>query len=260
MRYPQSAAGLGGLLLSLLLASSPAAAQLVRGTVTDAGDQSPVASVDVLLEAEDGERLAQTATDSLGAFQVRAPGPGRFRLTLSRIGYATRSTAPFELGRGEVLTLEISLDAAALQLEPLEVVERKRERTPSLARFYDRAEWVRKSGIGRVYYREDLERVGTIYGLYRMQTMRPSCPMLVLVDNLPVSDPRDLDFLAEMERVEGVEIYRGQTQLPPEYYNQRTCALMLVWTRPGVGNPFSARRLLVAAGLAAAALFFIKLR
>lgn len=257
MCFPVRAAVPCGL-LALLLVALPATAQEIRGTVTDEADGVPIATVEVFLEDDGGERRGQAVTDSLGGFQIRAPLPGHYTLTLSRIGYATRSTAPFELARGEVVTLDISLDAAALHLEPLVVVERRRVRTAALARFYDRAEWVRKSGSGRIYYREDLERVGSVHGLYQMQSTRRSCRMLILVDNLPVSDPRDLEYLADMDRVEGVEIYRSQHQIPPEYSSWRACSMMLVWTRPTEGRPFTLKRLLVGLGAVAAFILIVR--
>jgi hypothetical protein len=253
-------AALPGGILVVLLAASPGVAQVVQGTITDAGDQTPIPTVEVSLLDEGGERRGQVVTDSLGEFQIQAPAPGRYQFRVSRIGYATRTTAPFTLERGETLTLEIALSAEALHLEPLEVVEQRRERTLGLGRFYDRAESARRSGVGRVYFREDLEGVGSIYGLYRMNTPRPGCPMTILVDNLPVSDPRDLDYLAEVDRVEGVEIYRSLHQIPQEYQSQRHCALMLVWTRPAIGNPFTLKRVLTAAGAVAAFILLIRLR
>lgn len=247
-------------LLATLLAAAPAAGQEVHGVITDAGDQSPVPTVEVFLLDEVGEVRAQAVTDSLGEFHIQAPAPGRYQLRVSRIGYATRTTAPFEVGRGEVVTLEIELSTEALQLEPLEAVERKRERAPGLAHFYDRAEHVRKSGTGRIYFREDLQQYGSVYGLYRMQPIRSSCPLTVLLDNLPVSDPRDLEFLAQSDRVEGVEVYRSRYQFPLEYASYQACSLMLVWSRPAVGTGLSIKKLLLATGAAAAFFVLIWLR
>lgn len=80
--------------------------------------------------------------------------------------------------------------------------------------------------------------------------------MTVLVDNLPISDLRELDYLVEDERVEGVEIYRSPTQIPEEFQYHKACALMLVWTKPTPGNRFSWLRLLAGAALFGALLIF----
>jgi hypothetical protein len=258
-RLPLSAALPAGLIITLL-AAAPLTAQTVEGTVVEEESGTPIPGVEVLLldEARERETRAQTVTDSLGAFRLVLPAPGRYTLLLRRIGYATRTTEAIEVARAEVVVTEVALGTEALQLEPLVVVERRRERDPRLAQFYERAELNRKAGRGRIYFREDLRRVGTVRSLYQLQPERGSCPMKVLVDNLLVENVQELDFLADLERVEGVEIYRSQIQIPPEFSRYSACALMLVWTRPPPGHPFSLKRLLIGAGLATVLLFVIR--
>jgi hypothetical protein len=255
MRPQLHATGFGAL-LALLLATSPATAQVVQGTVTEDGSKTPIPTVEVVLVDAAGTSIGQAVSDTLGAFQIVAPVPGEYTLRVSRIGYATETTAEFEVERGEVVVVEVSMSTVALKLEPLVVVERRRERNPMLARFHERAEITRRSGLGRVYYREEMRGIGSVYNLYMVQSGTRSCPMMILVDNLPVEDPRELDFLAQIDRVEGVEIYRRQLQIPSEYTHLRACSLMLVWTRQPVGQPFSLKRLIFA-GAAAAVIFLL---
>jgi hypothetical protein len=259
-RRPLSAALPGTLVVALLAAAAPLAAQIIEGTVVEDESRLPIPGAEVLLLEETGERetRAQTVTDSLGAFRLTVPAPGRYTLLLRRLGYATRSTAAFEAARAEVIVTEVALSTEALELVPLVVVERRRERNVLLARFHQRAEHTRRSGFGRVYYRDELARFGSVRGLYLMQLGSRRCQITILVDGLPVSDPNELDFLADLERVEGVEIYRSQFQFPPEYLHHRACALMLVWTRPEVGRPFSLKRLLIGGGLAVLLFFVVR--
>lgn len=255
-RSPLSAVVSGGLIL-VLLATAPASAQVVQGTVIENESRAPIPGVEVILQREMGEEQipgqaqGQVVTDSLGAFYLPVPAPGSYSLLLRRIGYATRTTAAFMVAADEVVITEIRLSTEALHLEPLEVVERRRERDPQLRAFHERAEVSRRSGRGRIYYQEDLKRVGSVRSLYSLQPKRRGCPMEVLVDNLPVGDIRDLDFLAAIDRVEGVEIYWSPQQIPPELSRFRSCALMLVWTKRPSGRPFSLKRTLIGAALAA---------
>lgn len=242
----------------LILLPSPAATQVVQGTVLETGSRAPITAVEVVLQDAVGDRVQRglVVTDSLGAFRISAPLPGRYILQLRRIGYATQTTRDFEVEAGEVVVLELSMSTEYLKLDSLVVVERRRGTPSSVIQFRERAEWTRKTGRGRVYYADDLKGMGSIRSLYLLNSSPRGCPMTVLVDNLPISDPRELDYLGEVERLEGVEIYRSPSQIPEEFQHHGACSLMLVWTKPTAGNPFSWVRLFIGSALAAA-LFFL---
>jgi hypothetical protein len=73
-----------------------------------------------------------------------------------------------------------------------------------------------------------------------------------MLDGLPI-DTRDIDSIIQPEDVEGVEIYRGSTQIPAQYMNRANCGLVLIWTRldaPGM-KPFSWKRLFIGLGVGA---------
>ncbi|HEU4456296.1 MAG TPA: carboxypeptidase regulatory-like domain-containing protein, partial [Longimicrobium sp.] len=87
-------------ILAAALAAAPAAAQTVRGSLVDPAG-APVGRVLVFLLDDAGRQLAGAMTDAGGAFTLRAPAAGRFRLRAERVGYATTTTPPFDLGAGE---------------------------------------------------------------------------------------------------------------------------------------------------------------
>lgn len=246
------------LYLLLILAPTPAIAQVIQGTVLESATRAPITAVEVVLHDAVGEGVerGRVVTDTLGAFRIQVPLAGRYLLRVSRIGYATQTTQEFEVGDGETVVLEVSMSTESIKLDSLVVVERRRTESGMLQSFRERAEWTRKTGRGRVYYADELKRVGNVHTLYQLHAASRACPMTVLVDNLPISDPRELDFLGDAERVEGVEIYRSPSQIPPEFQHHRACSLMLVWSKQTSGNPFSWIRLLIGGALTAA-LFLI---
>ena len=68
-----------------LLAAAPAAAQAVRGRVTEPGTDGPVAGAVVMLLDANGARVTATLTDAQGAFALRAAGPGTYSLRAERV-------------------------------------------------------------------------------------------------------------------------------------------------------------------------------
>lgn len=253
----QLCARLSGLPLALLLATAPALSQTINGTITDTGEGLPVAAVEVILHDPDGKPLRQVTSDSLGIFRINVPSPGRYTLQLQRIGYEPSSTGEFEIARGEIITIEIRMNTQVVKLEPIQVVEARRTTAPRIAQFYQRAEANRKAGRARVYFREDLEKVHSVRSIFTLFPTRAGCKMSVVVDDLLVPDARDLDFLAKVDEVEGIEIYWNTNQIPPEFQYHRACALMLIWTTPKLGNPFTTSKVITASAVTALFLFLI---
>lgn len=102
--------------------ASTAAAQVVRGTVTQETSGAPIAGALVeLLRADSGEvRAASVLSDPSGAFELRAPGAGSYRLAAKRIGVRRYASAPFALAVGE--TRRESVVLAPLDFRLPEVV------------------------------------------------------------------------------------------------------------------------------------------
>lgn len=249
-----------GILLIILLAllPSPAASQVVRGKIIDTSSRAPIRAVEVILidATTDRVRRGMVTTDSLGAFQIRAPLPGKYTLELRRLGFSPQSTRTFDVGSGETIVLELMMSSTQLKFDTLVVVQRSVGPSSMVLRFRERAAWTERTGRGRVYYADDLRGLGSVEPLYHLYGKSRDCPMTILVDNLPIPDPRDLDHLADISLIEGVEIYRSHHSIPEEFQHHRACSLMLVWTNQLGGNKFSWLRLIVGTALGAA-LFFL---
>ncbi len=66
----------------------------------------------------DGNPVERTLTNtSTGLFELRAPGPGEYRVRAERIGYATTFSAFFGISAGETFTVEVSAPVEAVTLE-----------------------------------------------------------------------------------------------------------------------------------------------
>jgi hypothetical protein len=239
---------------AILLSAQAALGQVIIGRVFDETTGTAVTAAEVILLDRTGAMRAQSLADSAGWFRLVAPVPGPFRVRASSIGYARLETVEVNLEKGVELHLELRLSSQAVPHEPLRIVARRPYRLGRLAEYYDRAQWTRRTGLGRVYMRDDIERINpyNLSSLFRMVPQRVGCPMTYMVDGLEI-DIEVLDAMIRPEEVEGVEIYRGATQIPAEYMTRAGCGLVLVWTRldpPGM-RPFSWRRLLFGVGLAA---------
>jgi hypothetical protein len=100
--------------LLLLVSAGGAIAQTVRGTVSERGTNVPLAGALVTLDREGSASfdapLRRTATNQQGAYAVRAPSPGRFQLTVRRIG-AKLHTQVVTLTGVDVLEINVQLEA-----------------------------------------------------------------------------------------------------------------------------------------------------
>jgi len=242
---------------ALLLATTPAAAQLVRGTVIDVAAGTPIAYAEVALVDQNGQSVLTALTDSLGVFLLEAPNAGRYTLTVRHIGFVAVSTPVVDVSDAEMVSVEVRMSAEAITLDPLVVVQRRWYGIARLEQFYDRADWHVRTGIGRIYFHEDLQSYSSLRHLFMTVPRRLNCPMPILVDGIPIHSLDDLDAFAQPSDVEGVEIYRGAAQVPPEYAHLTDCAIALVWTRPTRGNPFSWKRFLVGVAAAGVLVFFM---
>lgn len=102
------------------------AAQQVRGSVTSLDTGHPVSAALVRLENEAGPTGAETLTNMDGAFNLRAPVPGRYRLSVERIGMATERSAFFELGPDQVVVRHLEIGMEAIALEGIRAIGERR--------------------------------------------------------------------------------------------------------------------------------------
>jgi hypothetical protein len=243
-RHPTLALAAATLLLSLSLAV-PAAAQQLRGQVTDATTGQPVADAHVVLTGGAFDDVT-TLSNRSGHFGLNAPAPGVYELRVRRLGYA-EAVIELILGRAEGVRVEVRLSEAPIAISPISVVAR-RAPTQRLEDFYSRADENRMARRGRIVTREELatQPPSHLRQLWATTPRLSTCPPRFFVDGLLVEDARNVDALATPEEVEGVEIYWDIMHVPLQYQVRgSTCGVVLIWRRPyGTGgNPPSRARL-----------------
>lgn len=265
-------AGSGGALLAILLlpfGPGRAACQSVHGHVLVEGDTVAVSGADLVLTDSAGSVVARVQATDAGEFRLPAPGPGRYRIQASRLGYATVS-ADVRLGDREVLEIELRMATEAIPLEPLVVVARRQIQQGTLDEFYDRMARMKQAGKGQFLTKEQLERrtsmplpllLQTLPGVWMegsggaVSLLNPSpsggtfCTPEFYLDGIPMlGGYREIHVLD----LEGVEVYRGYSEAIHGYFPS-ACGMIFLWRKPDWGNPFSLGRLFLVIGLAAAA-------
>jgi hypothetical protein len=243
-RISWQALGTATLLLPLFLAV-PAAAQQLRGQVTDAITGQPVADAHVVLSGSHFDDVT-TLSNRSGNFGLNAPAPGVYELRVRRLGYA-EAVIELILRRAEDVRLEVKLSESPIDLAPIAVVAR-RAPTQRVEDFYSRADDNRLARRGRIVTREELatQPPSHLRQLWATTPRFSTCPPRYFVDGLLVEDARNVDVVATPEEVEGVEIYWDIMHVPLQYQVRgSTCGVVLIWRRPyGTGgNPPSRARL-----------------
>lgn len=109
----------------LALAATSAGAQSIRGVVVT-GDSTPVAGAVLSLLDPAGTPTPAVLSDEFGAFEIRAPRAGTWRLRAERVGFATVLSLPTELAAGQVLPRRVHLRDATARLSTLAVRDRAR--------------------------------------------------------------------------------------------------------------------------------------
>lgn len=243
-------------LAALFTLAAAASAQTIRGTVVDDVTRTPIPLAHITVLNDSARVLTTRTADTAGTFDVPVPRADSIHLEIRAVGYEMITTSRFSVERGELLEIEARMSAAALPLEPVTVVARTRP-PARLERFFQRAEFNRKAGSGRIWMREDLERSGTrdLRSLLAMVPARPAAGCAghaLLLDDLPV-EPWELSMI-DPQDLEGIEVYRDPTEVPLEYGG--LCSVVLLWRKPYEegGKPLTAARLLL---VGAAALLFV---
>jgi hypothetical protein len=236
----------------------------IEGWVIDEQTGDPVPSVDLVVRAGNERYIASTVTDDRGQFQLQFSQINAISIYASRIGYADNQTPVLRFGDNDFFRVEIRLDPVAVLLAPLEVLaRRKAERSPVLENFD------RRVNLGNGYYitRDQIEArrpslvtdllatvpgvrvVGSGAGNRRtIEIARAGgrdCPVQIFVDGMLVTRRirpgfgaptagYTIDDVAAPNSVEGIEIYRGLSTVPPEFLTpDADCGVVAIWTRRG---------------------------
>jgi hypothetical protein len=192
--------------------------------------------------------LLSTESNSTGNFRVAVPRAGWYSLRVERFGYASASSDTLKIGARENVEVSIRLSVTAIRLEPLLVVERRRESRPR-SEFERRSESGRRSGLGVFITREALESTSSP----SVTGVLARVPLLGLRgDVAPISFSQGgctptlylngarfqlgratLDDLILPGTLEGIEIYRNRTEMPREFVGIGHCGAIVFWTRMG---------------------------
>ncbi|HSW31032.1 MAG TPA: TonB-dependent receptor plug domain-containing protein [Longimicrobiales bacterium] len=249
------------LLLGLVLGlASPLRGQQVRvvGLVVDEESGQPLATTSVIVRRADGTFLRSLVTDSLGKFEFIVTRTFAVRLFAQRIGYRSAGTPLLHFDGHRYLQVEVRLHTDAVLLAPLEVIVWSDvDRSPLLDDFRFRS----ANGTGLYITRRDIEARRPMYVTDMLRSVpgvqlvgggagtRPRielgrgagerCITQIFVDGMLMNRTNNaadirLDDVVSPGSVEGIEIYRGFSSIPPEFLNsQSQCGVVAVWTRRG---------------------------
>ncbi len=188
------------------------------------------------------------ATDSVGRFAFEDLKPGAYWIQASVIGFGPLS-AVVNLAAGERKDLEFRADTLG-QLLPTIFVEGEAE--PVALHVMTTFERRMSVGMGRFITRDDIVKRNPVRLIDMIRFLpgvrsdcrgsvcqiqlnhdRSGCPPAIFVDEQPTS-MSVLDITPPSD-VEGVEIYRGTAETPPELNNEtaRCGGAIAIWTRRG---------------------------
>jgi len=180
-----------------------------------------------------------TTTNARGEFALHGLTPGKYVIQASAIGYATLS-ASIEVKSLETLEIDFEVDPEAARLPDIAV-----EEPPNLP-----ADFVRRraEGGGRYFTRADIEKrnansvaelLRTVPGMRiecrgvecrAMFSRSPrNCPPAYFMDGAPVHS--SFVWLQSPRELDGVEVYSGPSETPPELNRYSSCGAIVLWTR-----------------------------
>lgn len=235
-------------LCASLIAAAPTAGQIaITGRVVEEGTGQPIGNVDLQLLDTAGQAVASAISSAEGTFRMEAPTAAIYSLAVRRIGYASVRADSLDISDDDGVELEVTLNPQAVAVDAVRViVDREPYWYQEVRR---RTEQNKRMGVGRVFLREDLDRMrpNSVAELLATVGWNLRCTPTVLLDGME-TEAQYIPHQADM--IEAVELYRGATQVPLQYSRYATCGVALVWTRldPPNAKPFTWKRL-AAAGI-----------
>lgn len=252
-------------LFSLALCA-PAAGQVrIVGRVIDDYTERPLRQTRITLLAKDGSILDRTETEVDGTFEFGVSNVTGVRINANRLAYQPNTTPILYFDGRQFFQVEIRLDPDAILLAPLEVIAWSERPMNALHEgFRQRLD----NGLGTFITREDVERrtpylvtdlLREVPGLQVTGSgagLRPvvrfgrsagyNCTTQIFVDGFLMNrrlglsegfQPNDdfrIDDVVSPASIEGIEIYRGLSTVPPEFLNpDADCGVIAIWTRRG---------------------------
>lgn len=230
--------------LEVRLASSLRGA--VVGTLIDAGTDRPLRAAQVWIE-----RLGvRTTSDAEGTFELRDVPAGPQELTIQHLGHG-QQTVRLEIVPNRTRHMEIGLAPDPVELDPITVTVEMRPVWLEEVGFYER----QARSLGQFMGPEWMERrrpyrfsqvLEDVHGVRMSPVCQPHCsymiqsttraglcPLTFYIDGkrLRLGSVVDLDALVPASDVTAVEVYRGISQTPAQYYGR--CGSVVIWTKRG---------------------------
>lgn len=247
--------------LALVLWHAPGEAQTrVHGTLLDDASGDALQGGSITISTNRGRWQRSVRTDSAGAWAFAGLVPGLYRLRGTRLGFR-EAGGELEIAGDTLIEVRLRMAAEAVLLEPLTVVGRiEPEVSPVLRGFYHRM----RRGPGRFVTRAEIDdrrpsrvtdllrtlpnvhvaapRPGTGGGALSRGSAGGRCSVVVYVDGMLLTRPGSgsrgsalsVDDYVQPSDVEGIEVYRGESDTPAEFLTRNAgCGTIVIWTRRG---------------------------
>lgn len=198
----------------------------------------------------------RVGTGPNGRFRIVDIPAGHYLVIVRRAGYHPTSAA-VEVSAQDTLRLSYTLEPAVGMLDAVVVIE-KAAVSARLAEFEAR----RRLGVGQFMDAAEIDKRSSVfptelfrkflsinvspshssslteyYALSAREGANPqmgACPMQILVDDVPMPTPFNLDLLPSTRDLAGIEVYSGSGTIPGRYSGMnRGCGVILVWTKTG---------------------------
>ncbi len=204
-------------------------------------------------------------TGASGHFRITDIPVGQYIVIVKRAGFHPASQV-LQVSARDTLRLSYTLGVvAANELTPIVITERVNNFSPRMKEFEAR----RKQGVGEFMTEEQINKHNPgfpteLLRLFSSISVQPTsggggeyiyypvsaratggmtptgeatCFMTVFVDNVPMPAPFNLDLLPSPREMAGIEVYAGSATMPIQYASlNRSCGVILVWTKDGFNN------------------------
>jgi hypothetical protein len=192
-----------------------------------------------------------TATDTAGRFELANLPVGTHALEVRRIGFAPQHI-PVQLASRGPSIVNVVLEKPVRMLDAVQVTE------TIYSRRQVELERRRRRGFGHFITREELDRsaasqlsdilrrvpgvrvysspTGNVVVFQRGSSFSGPCRPTVYLDGMRLGTAEDLDFLANVNTLEAVEVYTSAGQAPVEFWSGG-CGSLVLWTRMEGGRP-----------------------
>lgn len=248
--------------LCAMLATTSASAQTIQGTIRDQTSHQPVPGATVtILDARDSALKAAVASKT-GQFNITIAGGGVIAINVRSIGYTELTTTAARVGVGDTVTLELQLAPTAVTLDTVRAKATNDsggffkvtpghtvfERHAALGKgiFISGAQ-LEKSGMSLTEYLghepgvrlagmapKDVPVIPGSNGQFLVSDLKSQC-LYARIDHWSVLSlliqhhAANIDQIAEVKDVMGVEFYHNISEVPAEW--RADAALTEVWSR-----------------------------